>query len=150
MTRQAASWIGSRLDGLRAQLEQSERALQEYREHENLLEVEGVRTLATQELNELTSKLVEARRKRTEAENIVAQTGDDATSNPAVLEHPLVQRLREQEAAAEQKYSELAKRYGPQHPKIIAVNSELRMMMDGARRVVEGLGIQRSANTVKY
>jgi len=32
----------------------------------------------------------------------------------------------------------------------IAVNSELRMMMDGARRVVEGLGIQRSGNMVKY
>jgi 4-hydroxy-2-oxoheptanedioate aldolase len=32
----------------------------------------------------------------------------------------------------------------------IAVNSELRMMMDGARRVVEGLGIQRAGNMVKY
>ena len=32
----------------------------------------------------------------------------------------------------------------------IAVNSELRMMMDGARRVVEGLGIQRPGNMVKY
>jgi 4-hydroxy-2-oxoheptanedioate aldolase len=32
----------------------------------------------------------------------------------------------------------------------IAINSELRMMMDGARKVVEGLGIQRSGPTVKY
>jgi 4-hydroxy-2-oxoheptanedioate aldolase len=32
----------------------------------------------------------------------------------------------------------------------IAVNSELRMMMDGAKRVVEGLGIQKAANMVKY
>lgn len=143
VTREAASWINSRLAGLRQQLEQSEKALQDYRERENLLEVEGVRTLATQELNELTTKLVEARRKRTEAENIVAQIGEDTTSNPAVLQHPLVQRLREQEAAAEQKLSELAKRYGPQHPKIIAVNSEL----DAARasynqqvaKVIEGV-----------
>lgn len=32
----------------------------------------------------------------------------------------------------------------------IAVNSELRMLMDGAKRVVEGLGIQKGANMVKY
>jgi len=32
----------------------------------------------------------------------------------------------------------------------IAINSELRMLMDGAKRVVEGLGIQKAANMVKY
>jgi 4-hydroxy-2-oxoheptanedioate aldolase len=32
----------------------------------------------------------------------------------------------------------------------IAVNSELRFLMDGAKRVVEGLGIQRAGDIVKY
>jgi 4-hydroxy-2-oxoheptanedioate aldolase len=32
----------------------------------------------------------------------------------------------------------------------IAVNSELRMLMDGAKRIVDGLGIQKGANMVKY
>jgi 4-hydroxy-2-oxoheptanedioate aldolase len=32
----------------------------------------------------------------------------------------------------------------------IAVNSDLRMMMDGAKRIVEGLGIQKATNVVKY
>ena len=32
----------------------------------------------------------------------------------------------------------------------IAVNSELRMMMDGAQKVLDGLGLQKSKNMVKY
>jgi 4-hydroxy-2-oxoheptanedioate aldolase len=32
----------------------------------------------------------------------------------------------------------------------IAINSELRMLMDGAKRIVEGLGIQKGTNMVKY
>jgi len=32
----------------------------------------------------------------------------------------------------------------------IAVNSELRMLMDGAKRIVDGLGIQKGGNMVKY
>ena len=32
----------------------------------------------------------------------------------------------------------------------IAINSELRFLMDGAKRVVDGLGIQRTGDIVKY
>ncbi|HEX3152644.1 MAG TPA: aldolase/citrate lyase family protein [Gemmataceae bacterium] len=32
----------------------------------------------------------------------------------------------------------------------IAVNSELKMLMDGAKRTVDGMGIQKSGNMVKY
>jgi 4-hydroxy-2-oxoheptanedioate aldolase len=34
--------------------------------------------------------------------------------------------------------------------RFIAVNSELRMLMDGAKRVLDGLGIQKSGDMVKY
>jgi 4-hydroxy-2-oxoheptanedioate aldolase len=32
----------------------------------------------------------------------------------------------------------------------IAINSELRMLMDGARRTLDGLGIQKAGDMVKY
>lgn len=125
MTKQAATWLNSRLVGLRDNLEKSEQELQAYREKESLVEVEGVKTFAAKELEELTTKIVEARRKRTETENIVQQLRSDASSIPAVLQHALVQRLKEQEAMSEQKLSELTKRYGPKHPKIVAARDEL-------------------------
>ena len=143
MTRQAATWLNSRLVGLRDNLEKSEQELQAYREKENLVEVEGVRTLAAKELNELTAKIVEARRKRTETENIVRQISSDASTIPAVLQHALVQRLKEQEAQADQKLSELSKRYGPKHPKIIAAREELSAARGNTgqqvSKVVEGV-----------
>ena len=143
MTRSAATWLNSRMSGLREQLDKSEQELQDYREKENLIEVEGVRTLPAQELNEITTKLVEARRRRTEAENIVAQARHDTSTVPAVLEHTLVQRLKEQEALADQRLSEISKRYGPLHPKTLAAKSEV----DAARsssgqqvsKVIEGV-----------
>jgi 4-hydroxy-2-oxoheptanedioate aldolase len=32
----------------------------------------------------------------------------------------------------------------------IAINSELRMLMDGAKRTLDGLGIQKAGDMVKY
>jgi 4-hydroxy-2-oxoheptanedioate aldolase len=32
----------------------------------------------------------------------------------------------------------------------IAINSELRFLMDGAKRVVDGMGIQRAGDIVRY
>lgn len=144
MTRQAATWLNGRMAGLRENLDRSEQELQAYREQQNLVEVEGVKTLAGKELNEVTTKLVEARRKRSETENIVNQIrGADASSLPAVLEHSLVQRLKEQEAVAEQKLSELSKRYGPKHPKIVAARSDLSAARGNTGqqidRVIEGV-----------
>lgn len=152
MTRQAAGWLNSRMAGLREKLDQSEQELQAYREQENLVEVEGVRTLATKELNEITTKLVEARRKRSETENIVAQVRSGGYGTiPAVLQHALVQRLKEQEAVAEQKLSELSKRYGPKHPKIIAVQSELSAARGNSSQQIDKVieGVQREYEIAK-
>ena len=46
---------GKRLEGLRQELLASEAKLQEYREKEQLVDVEGLRALPTQEINELSS-----------------------------------------------------------------------------------------------
>lgn len=150
MTQQAASWLTERISGLKTKLEESERALQEYKEQEDLVEIEGVRTLVAKELSDITGKLVEARNQRTQAENIVAQIDtlkdqsiETLSGIPAVLEHSLVQRFKEQEALAEQKLSELSKRYGYKHPKIIAAKSDLeattRNVSKQIKKVVEGI-----------
>ncbi|MCB1616533.1 MAG: polysaccharide biosynthesis tyrosine autokinase, partial [Pseudomonadales bacterium] len=150
MTQQAASWLSERISGLKTKLDESERALQDYKEKEGLVEVEGVRTLVAKELSEITAKLVEARNQRTQAENIVAQIDtlkdqsiETLSGIPAVLEHSLVQRFKEQEALAEQKLSELSKRYGYKHPKIIAAKSDLAATTKNVekqiKKVVEGI-----------
>jgi capsular exopolysaccharide synthesis family protein len=131
-TRQAATWLGERIEGLKDKLDASEQRLQTYRDKEGLVDVSGVKTLNEQELNELTTRFVEVRRERSRAENIYKQVGslknktpEELMSVPAVLQHPLIHKLQEQESAAKSDMANLAKRYGPKHPKMIAANSRL-------------------------
>ena len=132
MTQQAAGWITERLDGLRIKVEESERALQEFRDREKLVDVKGVDSLAAKELDEITAGLVEVRRNLTEAEELYRQVraleGQPVSvfaSIPSVLEDKNVQQAKEVEAEARRRVSELGKRYGPKHPKMIAAVAEM-------------------------
>ncbi len=149
-TQKAATWLGERLEGLRQNLETAELALQAYREQEELVDVSGVRTLAARELDEVTEALVEARGRRAEAEAVFTEvqaltdrSPEALASLPAVLSHSLIQKMKEEEAAAERNVAQLSKRYGPLHPKMIAAQSELRSAVENMNRqvlrVVEGV-----------
>lgn len=127
-TQEAADWIEDRLDGLRANMEASEIALQEYRDREDLLDVGGVDSIAAREMQEITGKLVEARRNRAEAGALLEQVnrGDlSPDSFPAVLEDQGVRAAREAKTEAEILVSELRDRYGPMHPEMVQAQSQL-------------------------
>ena len=132
MTQQAASWLSERLGGLKQKLDDSELRLQKYRDENNLIDVEGVDTLVAKELDEITKRLVEAKARRLEAESVYQQlksvgeySYENLSSLPLILSNNFVSRLRENETKAELKVSELSKRYGPLHPKMVAARSDL-------------------------
>lgn len=133
LTLKASSWLSGRLEGLRSDLTAAEQRLQQYREEEKIVGERGGLDIASQELELVATKLVEARRDRLESESLYKQIRAIGKSDPTrlelvpgVLQHPLVQRMKEAYAQVEQKRSELAKRYGPKHPNMQSVNSELR------------------------
>ncbi|MDQ4427542.1 polysaccharide biosynthesis tyrosine autokinase [Thalassolituus sp.] len=137
VTQQAAGWLSDRLGGLKAKLEESERQLQAYREANDLVDVEGVDTLVAKEIDQITEKLVEARSRRLELQGTYEQlqslgelTYENLSSLPSIISSPVVVNLREAETEAELKVSELKKRYGPLHPKMIAAESDLEAVRD--------------------
>ena len=138
MSQQAAGWLSDRLGGLKEKLEQSERKLQDYREANNLIDVEGVGTLLSKQIDEITKSLVEASARRLEAESTYQQlksvgkrTYDNLGSLSFIMSNPVIVGLRQDETKAELKVSELSKRYGAQHPKMVAAQSELSAVRDG-------------------
>ncbi len=156
MTQKAAEWLRERMGELRGKVDASERALQEYRDRERIVDAKGLALSgAGRQLEELTKSLVEARQKRAEAESaysLVPQIRSGRTSYdsvPAVLRHPLVQRMRELEADAERRLSDAGKRYGPEHPKLIQAKAELESARENTRKqmetVVAGLGRELEA-----
>ncbi len=143
VTRKAANWLGKRLEGLRTNLSLSELALQDYRERENLLDIEGVLTLSSAELEELTSQLVKARLRRSELDNLNRKasslrnrSADELLSIPEVLAHPLIKDLKDDESKASRAVSDLAKRYGPKHPKMQSAKAEKIRAIDSIRNQV--------------
>ncbi|MGK0298267.1 MAG: succinoglycan biosynthesis transport protein ExoP [Gammaproteobacteria bacterium] len=146
-TQKATSWINSRKDELRKKFEESERQLQTFIEKENIVDVEAGNSLATNELGALTGSLLEARRKRSEAEAIYQQVKKIEGSNsleqleslPAVLNHPLIGGAYDSRSEAQRKVSELSKRYGPKHPKMIAVISELKSAESELRKKIDNI-----------
>jgi len=150
MTRKAASWLTSRLEGLRTNLETSEKSLQNYRDKSGLIDIQGVESSSAKQLDELTGRVLEARRLRAAAENIynqVQRLGNSSMAKlesvPAILSHPLIQTLKESENDVERKMSELSRRYGNKHPKIIAARSELKTARNNTykqiRRIISGI-----------
>ena len=146
MTQKASEWLRERMGELRGKLDAAEKALQDYRDRERIIDAKGLALSgASRQLEELTKSLVEARQKRAEAESAYSmvqqiragrvQAGYDSV--PAVLRHPLVQKMKEQEADADRRLSDAAKRYGPEHPRMVQAKAELEAAKESTRKQVE-------------
>lgn len=146
MTQKASEWLRERMGELRGKVDSAERALQEYRDRERIVDAKGLALSgASRQLEELTRSVVEARQKRAEAEaaySLVQQikTGKAQASYesvPTVLRSPIVQQMKMAEAEADRRLSDAAKRYGPEHPRMIQARSELEAARENTRKQVE-------------
>ena len=140
----AGQQINERLAELKAALNASETALQAYRDREGMLDNKSTVLGGTaRQLDELTQKLVEARVRRTEAEQAYNQVKAGEATNyesvPGVVKSASVQRAKEVEAEAEKKLAEVSQRYGPDHPKFLAANSDLTAARANTRRQIQNL-----------
>ncbi len=155
MTETATVWLTRQLDSLKIKVNEAERRLQDFREKEDLINLEGVRTLSTKEMQEIISSLVKVRKERAEAENLYSQVNTikrnpdkSYESIPSILNHKLVQDLKAAEAKAERKIAEYKKRYGPKHPKMIAARTELKAVRENLEKQIDSIvaGIENDYN----
>lgn len=157
IAQRAIDMLSERLEGLEERLETSEQALREYREKEGLIDLQGVTTLVSKQLNELTSQIVEVRRQKAELEALSEQVVDsdgalsleELESVSSILNDSLVQHFKEAEAEADAKLEELAQRYGPKHPEMLAAQADLsvatRKYTKQLKNVAEGISQEYSA-----
>jgi capsular exopolysaccharide synthesis family protein len=144
-TRRSMAFLREQALELKHKLSESERALQDFRERERIVVAKGVAVAgAIRQLEELESALDDARRKRLDAEarhnqlNIARQEKGAAGLEllPVVQTNPIMARFKEAEAEAERRVSEASKRYGPEHPRMIAAQSDLKASRENVRRQV--------------
>jgi capsular exopolysaccharide synthesis family protein len=118
----ASGWLTEKLSDIRAQLEASEKRLQEYRERQQLLNVGGARTLDEDQLLDTTRRLREAERKKTElasAYNKIQQAGnkpEQLSEISILLSDERVGSASRAFQAAQEAFRQLSERYGDKHP----------------------------------
>lgn len=151
LTQKASKWLTTRLEGMRRDLEQSETALQTFRENEGLVDVSGVQTLTANEINKVTTQLVDARKRTAEAKGQLDSLGTIGLeydsrweTSPGVFADVSTRQLKAGEVEASGVFSELSQRYGPKHPRLIAARSNLDNAISAYRnqvvKVVGGFG----------
>lgn len=157
MTEKASTWLNERLSGLKAKVDASEKALQDYQNQEQLIDIDGVKSLEAKELQELNLRLSAARQQLNQNEHLyqlVQQKRGDVNALialPEVLNHPSIQSVNEAQQAVRTKVSELQGVYGPKHPIMIAAQSELKSVTDNLNSQVRVLvsGISNEYQSAK-
>lgn len=127
----AATWLTGRLEGMRAKVDASERKLQEFREAEGLVDMGGT-DLVDKQFAGLADRVIEARTRRDDLHGLYDQiqragklSSAELAAHPTLARNSTIQALKSSELQAEREVSELAKRYGPQHPKMVAARTDL-------------------------
>jgi len=129
-----SQWLVDQLEELGKKLETSEQALQEYREVEGIVGLSGVAGLMSAELTELTSEMLKASKHEDDLEVVYQSIQKRRGNTSGLLElHEIsnqqsIVQLRRADEKVSRKLFELAKRYGPKHPKRIAVEAELESL----------------------
>ncbi len=143
LTVKATTWLNKQLKNQRVDLTAAEKRLQQYREQERIIGVDGGLGMAEREIELVSSKLVDAKRERLELQSLYNQIQEIGSKNasrlqliPSILGHALVQNLKDVVAGVELKRSEVSNRYGKKHPKMKAINSELSRAYSNLNRQI--------------
>ena len=158
ITQKAVDWLKIRLEKLRQNLANSVDDLKVYRIKENLIDIEskGVRSMASDELENLTASYLKAKKTRFEAEtiylfvsNVKGNDLDSLLSLPEISNHQLIAGIKKVEIQAEKRVSELSYRYGNKHPKYVSAKAELAAVRKNLRKnvdkLVKGIGKELKA-----
>ena len=143
MTRTASVWLQEQLTGLKEKLTQSETVLQGYREKQGMVSVkEAAQSGAGQQMEQLQTRLIEARTRRAEVEatyKIVkeASSAGDLASQPAVLVSAQVADAKRQATEAARKLADVTQRYGKEHPRYMQADSDSKSAAENLQRQVE-------------
>ncbi len=134
VTQRASAWLGDRLGDLREELRESERALQNFREQEQVVDTGDIRSIDVTELEQLTQNLVEATRDQNDAEaryRQITRKGmslNDYLALPVVADNAAVLTLLESKVEANRLMVELSKTYGDKHPRMLSALSDLEQV----------------------
>lgn len=117
-------WLLNELDELKSKLANAEAELQSFSEEQDLVNIQGVLGLKSEELKALTQQQLEFQRKVDELQ--IQYTSMENVTDPVVLlnssvvkSNPIIEAAQQNLTAMQRNWSEIKLRYGPKHPKYL-------------------------------
>ncbi len=154
-TAEASSWLEGQIADLRAKVADAERNVELFRAENGLFTAAspaadgvGGRTLAAQELSELSSQLTQARAQRSDAQaraRLIRELLESGRTIEArdVFDSALIQRLQEERVRLGAQIAELSSTLLPAHPRMKELNAQRanldRQLRAEAEKLVRGL-----------
>jgi capsular exopolysaccharide synthesis family protein len=129
----ALTWLREEGGGMRDRLLTSERKLQEFMEDSQVFSFDEKFNIALRNLAKFSEAHAESKRKRIELEALYhkcveMQSKGQADLIPDVMNNPVVQALKSERIAAQQKLAELSKKWGEKHPEILALKEQIDLL----------------------
>jgi polysaccharide biosynthesis transport protein len=130
-TKEASDFLTQRMSEQQQALQESELALQQYREQTDSVSLEDRQNIVVQRLNDLNAAVTRARTERIEKEaawNRIRTIQNDRAAldtHPLVLSNAFIQQLKGELAQLEQQQAQLAERLGDLHPDMVKVKSAI-------------------------
>jgi len=130
-SKEATDWLGNQLAEQRKLVEQSEAALQRYKEQHDAVAVEDRQNIVVQRLGDLNSAVTKAKTQRIEREaqytQLKALQGTPAIDSfPAVVANEYLQKLKSDLGDLQQQQAQLSEKYGERHPEMVRITTAIR------------------------
>jgi capsular exopolysaccharide synthesis family protein len=129
-TQGMLEWLDKELANQQTRVEESERALAEYREKENALSLDDKQNIVLSRLNQLNDAATKARTARVQKESLYNQVKSIASGTapdaiPIIAQNPTVQDRKSKLAELQREKVKLLERYGERHPQVVNINATL-------------------------
>jgi capsular exopolysaccharide synthesis family protein len=131
-TKQASDWLGQQLTEQRKKVEESELALQKYREKGDAVALEDRQNIVVQRLSDLNAAVTKARTERIEKEALYRQLetiqGNQAALDtfPAILSNTFIQGQKSKLAELQSQQAQMSDRLGEKHPDMVKLASAIQ------------------------
>ncbi len=126
------SWMSQKAEVQRKKLEESEQELQVYKKQQDIVTIEDKVTVLPERLADLSRNMTVSETKKKELLAVYNQVKnvrkEQLESIPAVVKNVSLESINQKIIMADQKISELSKKYGPKHPKMITAKNELESL----------------------
>jgi capsular exopolysaccharide synthesis family protein len=130
-TQNMLEWLDNELVNQQKKVEESERAMAEYRDKQNALSLDDKQNIVLSRLNQLNDTVIRAKTNRVQKEALYNQVrsippGTSPETMPIIAANLQIQAIKTHLVELQRDRVRLSERYGEKHPEIVKINNALQ------------------------